>query len=135
MIHFDMQCRHGHKFEGWFPNSDAYEKQAAAREISCPMCQDTGVEKAPMAPNIATRHNAGPSPEMTVRHMLKSLRRAIEATCEDVGDRFAEEARRIHYGEADGRGIYGAATLEETEDLLEEGIALTEIPWLPTTDS
>jgi hypothetical protein len=139
MILFDLRCGSGHVFEAWFKNGDAYEAQAAGHEIACPVCGDTRIEKAPMAPRIAK--SRGESEEAATRararimQELTELRQKVEENCDYVGDRFAEEARRIHYGEVDERGIYGEATEAETTELKEEGIEVGRIPWVPTTNS
>lgn len=138
MILFDLRCAAGHGFEAWFRNGDAYESQAAAGEIVCPVCGGTEVTKAPMAPRIAksrSESDAASGPENELRRKLAELRAEVEANCDYVGDRFADEARRIHYGETDARGIYGEATEREARELHEEGIAVSRIPWLRRTDS
>src|SRR5579883_397923 len=116
MILFTLRCAGGHEFEGWFRDGHTFEAQQKAGEIACPECGDTAVEKAVMA-------------------ALLELRRQVEANCDYVGDRFAEEARRIHYGEVDPHGIYGEATEEESRELIEEGIEIRRIPWISPTDS
>ncbi|EWY42767.1 hypothetical protein N825_02630 [Skermanella stibiiresistens SB22] len=139
MILFDLKCRTGHVFEAWFRNGDAYEAQASAREIACPICGDVEIVKAPMAPRIAkSRSDAGDPAAKHKAEMLrelKDLRRKVEENCDYVGDRFAEEARRIHYGEVEKRGIYGEATEAESSELKEEGITFDRIPWVPSTNS
>jgi hypothetical protein len=139
MILFDLQCAKGHGFEAWFRNGEAYEAQAAANEIACPICGDVDIRKAPMAPRIA-KTRSGKDEEKRrqaaeIMRELAELRRKIEENCDYVGDRFAEEARKIHYGEAKHRDIYGEATAEEAAQLSEEGIAFSRIPWLPRTNS
>lgn len=134
MILFDLKCGAGHVFEAWFRSGDAYEAQAAAREIGCPICGDSRIVKAPMAPRIGkARGDAAEERQQTLavqaRRKIDALRRQIEKTCDYVGDRFAEEARRMHYGEAPRRDIYGEATDSEAEELQEEGVAFARIPW------
>ena len=132
MILFTLRCASDHEFEAWFRDGDTYEAQQAAGEIACPHCGDTGVEKAIMAPNIGrSRDRKGPpiSP-VQMRQMLVALRQQVEQNCDYVGERFAEEARRIHYGEVDPKGIYGEATSEESEALRDEGIEFGQIPWV-----
>ena len=134
MILFTLRCSSDHEFEAWFRDGDAYEAQQQAGEIACPHCGDAQVEKAPMAPNIGrSREVKGPtvSPAQ-MRAMLTALRQQVEQNCDYVGERFAEEARRIHYGEADPHGIYGEATTEESQALTEEGIEFGQIPWMQT---
>jgi len=200
MILFALKCTADHRFEAWFRNGAAYDEQAAARQIACPVCGDTGVAKAPMAPRIAkgvakavdrsraeeaaAAQAAPPSASQSaappakpaaqlpaaqlpvplparsdvmaadvvaslppslndaqreavaeVMRQLVEVRRTVEKNCDYVGDRFAEEARRIHYGETDPRGIYGEASADEVEELNEEGVTFHRIPWLPRTDS
>jgi hypothetical protein len=136
MIRFALRCSAGHEFEGWFRSGAAFEAQQEAKEISCPGCGDTGVEKALMAPSIARSREARPpiSPAQ-LRSALIELRRQVETHCDYVGGDFAEEARRIHYGEADPHGIYGEATLEESRELYEEGIEVGRIPWISPGDA
>jgi hypothetical protein len=133
MIRFALRCAGGHEFEGWFRSGDGFEAQQKAGEIACPHCGDTGVEKAPMAPHIG-RGNAPISPAQ-LRSALIELRRQVETNCDYVGERFAEEARRIHYHEVDPHGIYGEATAEESRELSEEGIKVGRIPWVSQGDA
>jgi hypothetical protein len=141
MILFDLKCGEGHVFEAWFRNSGAYEAQAAASEIACPICGDIRIAKAPMAPRIGKSRQEVEKTETAVQRRaevmreLVELRRKVEEKCDYVGDRFAEEARRIHYGEIEKRDIYGEATETETTELKEEGIVVERIPWVPTTNS
>lgn len=136
MIRFSLRCASGHEFEAWFRNGEGYEAQQKADEIACPECGDTHVEKALMAPSIGRGREAGPP--MTparLRAALVELRRQVESHCDYVGSQFAEEARRIHYGESDPRGIYGEATESESRELAEEGIKFGRIPWVAPTDA
>ncbi len=136
MILFTLRCSAGHEFEGWFRDGDGFEAQQKAGEIACPDCGDTQVEKALMAPNIARSHKkAPPMSPAQLRAALVELRRQVETHCDYVGERFAEEARKIHYGEADPHGIYGEATTEESRELTEEGISFGRIPWVSSTDA
>jgi|SRR5579864_3191590 len=135
MILFTLRCAEGHEFEGWFRDGDAFDAQQQAGEISCPRCADSRVEKAVMAPAIARPRSAPPISPAQMRAALVELRRQVEANCDYVGPRFAEEARKIHYGEVDPRGIYGEATVEESRELKDEGIEVGRIPWVPTTDA
>jgi hypothetical protein len=136
MIVFTLRCTSGHEFEAWFRDGQAFEAQCEGGEIACPFCGDATVEKAVMAPRLARSREAAPavSPER-LRAALLELRREVEANCDYVGDRFAEEARRIHYGETDPHGIYGEATAEESRGLADEGIPFGRIPWVAPTDS
>jgi hypothetical protein len=130
MILFDLRCARDHVFEAWFRNSASFETQAKAGEIACPSCGSRRVEKAPMAPRIGK--GAG---EAEMRRQLQELRAKVESNCDYVGDRFAEEARRIHHGEIAKRDIYGEASDGEARELQEEGIEFARIPWLPRHDS
>ena len=134
MIHFTLRCDAGHEFEAWFRDSDGFEAQQRAGEIACPECGVTAVEKALMAPRIGRSREVkqqGPSPAQ-MRAALIELRRMVEANCDYVGERFAEEARKIHYGEVDPHGIYGEASADESQALTEEGIEFGQIPWVQT---
>lgn len=131
MIVFDLLCDEGHRFEAWFRSSESFEAQAAAGEIACPMCHGHKVTKAPMAPRVA-RSGAEPrlsSATAIAEDPIARLRRMVESTCEDVGPRFAKEARRIHDGEAERRGIYGEASIEEARALRDDGINCQAMPW------
>jgi hypothetical protein len=132
MIRYELRCRSDHAFEGWFRDSAGFDEQASSGELSCPVCGDSDIGKAPMAPSVVRGGRSAPADPMTV---LRALRRAVETNCEHVGERFAEEARRIHYGEAESRGIYGSASREETAALEDEGIEVSAIPWVPATDA
>jgi hypothetical protein len=135
MIRFSLRCASGHEFEAWFRNGDGYEAQQKAGEIACPECGDARVEKALMAPSIGrSRENAPISPAQ-LRSALVDLRRQVESHCDYVGPQFAEEARRIHYGESDPRGIYGEASADESRELAEEGIKFGRIPWVQASDA
>lgn len=141
MIVFDLACGEGHRFEAWFRSNDSFEDQAAAGEIVCPLCHDREIAKAPMAPRVA---RSAAEPEARVpkeiagndeaARAIARLRRMIESTCEDVGPRFAEEARRIHDGDAERRGIYGEASAEEASALRDDGIFCQPMPWWQRRD-
>jgi hypothetical protein len=135
MILFDLRCSAGHEFEAWFRDSATYEEQAGQSAISCPACGDREVSKALMAPAVATR--ARPEPERAAQAMqqLRQLQDHIEKNFDHVGPRFAEEARKMHYGEAEHRSIYGEASTAEAKELRDEGIKVGQIPWLPRQDS
>ena len=133
MIRFSLRCKSDHQFEGWFRSGDSFEAQQQAGEIACPDCGDTAVEKALMAPAIS--RGKGAAPQLTpvqMKTMLLALRHQVETNCDYVGERFAEEARRIHYGETDPHGIYGEASEEESRELADEGIEFGRIPWIQT---
>jgi hypothetical protein len=135
MILFDLRCSHGHEFEAWFRDGATYEEQAAEGAIACAVCGDTAVSKALMAPAVATG-GARLDPERAAAAMreLRKVQEHIEKTFDHVGPQFAEEARKMHYGETDKRSIYGEATRSEAKELRDEGIAVGQIPWLPRHD-
>ena len=148
MIAFDLKCAKGHVFEAWFASSRVFERDAKAGRVECPVCGSAKVDKALMAPNIATGRDgeeraAVPAPAPDPRaerraeafRMMRELRGRIERDFDHVGDHFAEEARKIHHGEVDKRAIYGSATPEESEALKDEGIEFGQIPWLPRHDA
>lgn len=139
MIVFNLQCSGGHGFEAWFKDADAYASQRRARKVACPVCGDAKISKVPAAPRIAKGAGEGggngcaPVDEGRARsrdylRALDKLQRHVEANCDYVGDRFAEEARRIHRGEGEERGIYGEATRDEAKALSEEGVPFAAIP-------
>ena len=137
MILFKLRCAAEHEFEAWFRDGAAYQRQAGRGEIACPDCGNSMIEKAPMAPRVARQDRAQPAPPSPaqLRHMLQAVRRHVETSCENVGDRFAEEARAIQRGEAEARGIYGDATQDEAQALADEGIEVARIPWVAPNDA
>ena len=139
MISFNIRCGNDHVFEAWFNSGAAYDEQAAAGEVACPVCGDNRVAKAPMAPRINTgrsrRAMTNVPPEAGMRQMLVELHQFVEKNSDDVGDRFAEEARRIHYGETDKRSIRGQASDDEARELVEENIEVYRLPPLPRNDA
>ncbi len=146
MILYDLVCDQDHTFESWFRNSAAAEKVLKAHQSPCPVCGSAQVRKAPMAPRISTRDTDAAPPQVQPGPLqqplqdmaeamqkataaLADLRETIEKTFDHVGEKFPEEARRIHYGEAQDRPIYGDATPEQAKALTEEGIKVAAIPW------
>jgi hypothetical protein len=139
MILFKLRCRAEHEFDAWFRDGATYDRQAGRGQIACPQCGDSAVDKAPMAPRLGRsggdeKTTASPSPAQ-LRRMLQEVRRHVEANCDYVGERFAEEARRIHNGDAEARGIYGEASEDESQALADDGIEVARIPWVPPTDA
>jgi len=133
---FNLRCAHAHSFEGWFGSEEDFVSQAEAAQIECPLCGDAAITRLPSAPrlNLASGRQeqtqaVTQSPDLQTLWM-QALRRVVENT-EDVGERFPEEARRIHYGETPERGIRGRASRDETEALRDEGIEVTPLPALP----
>lgn len=145
MIKYDLKCADcSHQFEGWFPDSAGFDAQVSAGEVLCPVCTRPDVGKAIMAPNIATGKSRGASAGADVpmgqitaeaRRVMSELRKHVEENSENVGRAFPEEARKIHFGEADERDIHGEASADEARELLDEGIDVTPIPWLPRSDA
>jgi len=141
MILYQLACANGHQFEAWFRDGATYDAQSAAGVVYCPLCGCSGVTKAPMAPNVATGKTGGkdsaPAEAVAekITRAMDELRRHVEGNCDYVGEQFAEEARRIHYGEADERNIYGEATDREASELDDEGIDYWRLPPLPRRNS
>lgn len=145
MIRFALQCAEGHGFESWFRDGAAYDAQQEAGLLACPVCGSKRIEKqimAPvvLAPAVAVQEEKPPRNQPVVmmsdkdrelRSMLRVLRQHLETHAENVGEGFAEEARKIHYGEADSRAIYGVASPHEAEALAEEGIEVFPVPDMP----
>ena len=136
----DLQCSARHDFEGWFASEDDFQAQLARGLVECPMCGDRSVSKMLSAPRLNLGAAPPPQPPAQAKQELmttpdRSLQAAwlkmvrhVMANTEDVGERFPEEARRIHYGESEGRGIRGQASPEQTRELLEEGIGVLPLP-------
>ncbi|MBL6455722.1 DUF1178 family protein [Belnapia sp. T6] len=156
MIHYDLRCGAGHAFDSWFKDSEAFESQARAGFVECPVCGSKDVAKQLMAPAIPKKSRSrpkaevpapavppaeappaqavsGPVPAQLVA-LLQRMRSEIEKKCDYVGRDFAEEARRIHRGESERGGIYGEASEAEAEALRDEGIEVARIPWVPLAD-
>jgi len=144
MIKYALACDQAHEFESWFPSSDAYETQRKRGFVTCPYCNSSKVDKQIMAPHVARTDKAeavsSPRPqpvaalterERELRAMIRAMREHVLKNAENVGRDFAEEARRMHYGEAEERSIYGEADGAEVRALLEEGIGVLPLPVLP----
>ncbi len=164
MIHYQLRCGQDHEFDGWFKDSQAFDQQSERGLVACPTCGDVRVGRAMMAPALAKRQTAPARPASNeppsgaapasaapasdqptseavtgklpdhVRAMLQRLRAEVERNCHYVGNRFAEEARRIHRGESEHREIYGETTPDQAEALADEGIAVSRVPWVPRAD-
>jgi len=138
LIRYSLSCDNAHEFEGWFSESADFDRQVASGFLTCPVCNSAAISKLLMAPSVST---ARKKDEMQTLAMdaarkeamakLKEAVDAIKANAEDVGAKFPEEARKIHYGEADARGIIGKATPDEAQALVDEGIEIAAIPVLP----
>lgn len=149
MIRFTLCCAQDHSFEGWFRSNNDFDAQSAKRLIECPICSSSSVSKALMAPAVSTSRAQNVRPQvsvsddhdvLTLSHgqnqqeimaQMRILARKLKDGAEYVGDKFALEARKIHDGEADARGIYGEATIAEAQSLAEDGIDFLPIPSFP----
>jgi len=141
MIKYSLICEKDHEFEGWFASSDDYDKQRKRGFLECPQCGSQKISKALMAPGVAGTKKSSDTdtaianvvskmPEEVVTK-IREIKQHIEKNSENVGDKFPEEARKIHYGESEARGIYGKATVKEAVGLAEEGVNVVPIPDLP----
>lgn len=162
MIVYDLKCRSGHQFEAWFSNATAFERLKKAGHVSCSICGSSKVDKALNAPNItpskgksvAAKQPATEAPREPklagsgsyandpsaakvgeIMKQLAELRGQIEKNCDYVGGKFADEARKIHYGETPKRNIYGEASDVDAKALADEGVEFSRIPWAPRRDS
>lgn len=137
MIHYSLVCDKSHKFDGWFSNAAAYDAQKLRGLVTCPICLSTAVDKAVMAPAVSRPSgekvslSIGHPQHQELRDAMLALRRKVTSEADYVGDKFAEEARKIHFKEVDARGIYGEATREEVTSLIEDGVDFMPLPNLP----
>jgi hypothetical protein len=133
MIRYDIVCAAGHHFDGWFSNAAGFDAQKSAGQIACPTCGSTAVEKALMAPTVAAGHTRPISTPRDAREAaLAALREKVEQGSEYVGMNFVTEARAIHAGDAPERSIYGEAKPEEARALIEDGVPVAPLPFMPT---
>jgi hypothetical protein len=152
MIRYNLRCERGHGFESWFQSSSAYESQEKRKLVNCPTCGSAKVERAIMAPQIVSKNTrdraapaAAPSTDVTapsstplmmaqereLRAKIKELRDHIVKNADNVGERFPNEARKMHYGDIEHRPIYGEASPDEARSLIEEGVEVSPLPVLP----
>lgn len=137
MISYTLKCENDHGFDSWFKSAEAFDTLRDAGHVSCPVCGSTRIQKSLMAPSVSDSKAKEPKltgqsePESKLEAALTELRRNVEESSEYVGDRFVDEARAIHDGEAPGRAIYGEARPEEAKKLNEEGIPVAPLPFLP----
>ena len=147
MIRFALTCEEGHEFDAWFSSGSSYDEQIEADAVTCPACGSTHIRKAPMAPAVLKGRGGvaktEPQPDAPAADgeseagqrqtyaFLKGLREHLKANADDVGKDFAQEARKMHYGESEERNIYGEATADEAKSLNEEGIPALPLPKLP----
>ena len=133
VIVLDLSCDREHRFEAWFASSDAFEQQLAAGLVSCPHCGSSVIRRQPSAPSVQTSSHStpvtppAPDPQVIARRLIEALRQAASRS-EDVGERFVEEARRIHHGDAEERPIRGQAKTSDMIELIEEGIPVLPVP-------
>ena len=157
MIRYSLRCEHDHTFESWFQDSSAYDTQVKRKLVSCPLCGSHGIEKAIMAPRIVSKKGRDKTPqpapvaatptgtevaapastpllmaqERELRAKLKELRDHIVKNADNVGERFPNEARKMHYGDIEHRPIYGEASPDEARALIDEGVEVSPLPVLP----
>jgi hypothetical protein len=148
MIHYQLQCDQQHHFDGWFKDSASFDKQAKLALVECPECGGRNVTRALMAPAVSKRAEVpapvpskpvpekaavGPIPAAMLA-MLQKIRAEVEKNCDYVGEAFAGEVRKMHRGEVELRGVYGEASEEDAETLMDEGIEIARIPWVPRAE-
>lgn len=138
MIKFSLACEKDHGFDGWFSSSDDYEKQLKRGLVTCPQCNSPKVGKTLMAPSVSTSRKKESMSVTSVNEAqravlaeMKKLRDKVVENSEDVGQKFPEEARKIHYGETEARAIYGEASRDDVESLLDEGVEIVPLPPVP----
>jgi hypothetical protein len=137
VIQYALQCSNGHRFDAWFKSAAAYDEQQARGIVTCAVCGDLQIDKAMMAPAVArtdkdrTPLTAAHPDAIKFREMLREYRKKVVAEADYVGDRFADEARKIHFEETEPRGIYGEATKDEVAALIEDGVDFLPLPDVP----
>lgn len=145
MIRYDLKCADGHVFEAWFASSSAFDEQAERGFVSCAVCGSSRVEKSLMAPRVPKKGNAkdgkAEKPMMSapvppeIAEKLAALRKEVEANSNYVGKDFAAEARKIHLGESEARSIWGEASKEDAKALVEDGVPVAPLPFMPKRDA
>ncbi|WP_297322849.1 DUF1178 family protein [uncultured Bartonella sp.] len=141
MIRFSLHCDKAHEFDGWFRSNEDFSNQKKSRLIRCPICDSTEIDKTLMAPAVSTakkREHVGLALQAEQKKMLEAMRnitREVRKNADYVGDRFAEEARRIHFKEVKQRAIYGEASACEVSSLVEDGIAIVPLVTLPEDEN
>ena len=131
MIKYNLKCESNHNFDAWFSDSSNFDEQNKKNLIFCPKCNSTKIEKNIMAPNIGSKKQSYTNALKTEKNyekIIKNIRKHVEKNFEYVGNKFADEARAIHYGEKEEREIYGETSVEEAVDLIEEGVNVSPIP-------
>ncbi len=142
MIQYALTCENEHHFDSWFQSGDAFEKLHTAAMVTCAICGSSNIRKSVMAPRIgksiaSPKLTAEPerplsAPATTAEQAFKELREKVEANSEDVGKNFATEARKMHHGETPERAIYGEAKPQEAKELIEEGVPVLPLPFMPS---
>ena len=138
MIKYNLICQCGETFESWFASSSEFDNLCKKKLIKCIYCESSLVKKSVMAPNLPCKSNKifkNTELEKNIKKQLINFRKYIEKNCKNVGKRFTQEARSIHYDKKTSQGIYGRATPEETSELLEEGIEVASIPWIDESEN
>ena len=136
MIKYNLICKCGNTFESWFSSSNEYESLRKKKLINCIYCESSLVKKTIMSPNLPSKSNKISKTgkvekvEKDIKNQLIEFRKYIEKNCKNVGDKFAQEARNLHYDKKTSKGIYGKATPEEAAELVEEGIDIATVPWI-----
>ena len=131
MIKYRLICDQEHEFDGWFADSAAFEAQKKDGLLACAVCGSQNIGKAIMAPAVPKKANQQNDEAQNIRHMMQKVSAHVEENFDYVGADFAEEARKIHYGEREARDIYGETSLNDAKDLLEEGVPVAPLPGLP----
>ena len=138
MIKYNLICKCGNTFESWFSSSSEFDSLYRKKLIKCIYCDSVSVQKTVMAPNLSSKSNKLSKKtklEKNIKKQLLDFRKYIEKNCKNVGENFTKEARSIHYDKKTSKGIYGKATQEETNELLEEGIDVQTIPWIENSEN
>jgi len=138
MIKYNLICKCKQTFESWFSSSLEFDSLRKRKLIKCIYCESSDVKKTVMSPNLSSKSNKifkRTKLEKKIKKQLLDFRKYIEKNCKNVGDNFTNEARNIHYDKKTSKGIYGRATPEETNELLEEGIEIATIPWVDKSEN
>ena len=138
MIKYNLLCKCGKNFESWFSSSAEYDVLKIKKLVRCIYCNSSSIKKTIMSPNLSSKSNKGSAAgkiEKKIKKQLIDFRKYIEKNCKNVGDKFAQEARNIHYDKKTSKGIYGKATPEETTELIEEGIDIETVPWINKSEN
>ena len=138
MIKYNLTCECGEIFESWFSSSSEFDSLCKKKLIKCIYCESSLIKKSVMAPNLSSKSNKISTKtklEKNIKKQLLNFRKYVEKNCTNVGENFSREARSIHYEKKTSQGIYGKATPEETSELIEEGIEVVTVPWVPKSEN